>query len=362
MIKHRELIDKYKSYVKNIIPIEILDIGAKGSIPRELYSISDIINITGFEPNQDEFIRLNSLENINYLPFAIGKENIEESLYITKYPSSTSLYKIDEDIVSRFWDYENLQVVKEEKIKCVNLNFLLENKKINQPNFLKIDVEGAEYDVLEGASEIISNDSCLGIKIECRFDTWYVNSKNIPNKTFSEIDIYLRKFGYKLYDLKTFNHGRKSLNHTYTLMNKGETVPGGSTKYGQISVCDAIYFKDPVLKNNNLRFDTKDPNLIKMAILMDVYSQFDSAAEILKILSKKDVIFKDILNFYYVDWYKRQLKFDTFQKKINKLNKKNNLSYINRKELLYNIILSSVRLIYSFFPKKILKKMKDKFK
>ena len=99
-----------------------------------------------------------------------------------------------------------------------------------------------------------------------------------------------------------------------------------------------------------------------MAILMDVYNQFDSAAEILTILSKKDVIFKDILNFYYVDWYKRQLKFDIFQKKISKLNKKNNLSHINRKDLFYTIILSSVRLIYSFFPKKIIKKMIKKYR
>ena len=245
MIKYEEIVSKFKYNLKEHFPIEILDIGAKGTIPKEFNQISDLINLVGFEPNRDEYNKLLKSKNINYLPYAIGKNNSEERLYITKHPSATSTLRFNEEIVPRFWDHENLRVISEEIVNCVNLDFLLDHNKINQPNFLKIDVEGAEFDVLEGASKVISNKSCLGIKIECRFDRWYLNSKNEQNKIFSEVDIYLRKFGFKLYDLNTFRHCRKPLNHLHILNNNGKTIPGGSTKYGQITVCDAIYFKDP---------------------------------------------------------------------------------------------------------------------
>lgn len=353
MIKYKELINLYKSNFNDFTLIEILDIGAKGSIPRELYPILNLMNITGFEPNKNEFNKLNESNHINYLPYAIGKNNSQEKLYICNHPSASSLFKLNEEIVSRFWDYENLKLIGEEKIDCVSLDHLLENKKINQPNFLKIDVEGAEYDVLEGASKMISNESCLGIKIECRFDKWYLNPKDEPNKIFSEIDIYLRKFGFKLYDLKAFKHSRKTLNNAFILSNNGKKIPGGPTKYGQINVCDAIYFKDPFLKEKVFKSNLTNLNLIKLAILMDIYKQYDSVAEIFLTLSEKDKTFRNLLDYFYLDWNFKKINYKKFQSNLDKLNKKQNSIYFYRKELFFNIIYSFARLIYSYFPKKI---------
>lgn len=358
MIKYKELIDTYKNNLKDLLPIEILDIGAKGSIPRELYPISSLINITGFEPNKNEYKKLDNANNINYLPYAIGNKNSEENLYISNYPSATSLLKLNKEIVSRFWDYENLRVIGEEKINCVNLDYLLDEKKIKQPNFLKIDVEGAEYDVLEGATKIISDKSCLGIKIECRFDRWYLNSKNEPNKIFSEIDIYLRKFGFKLYDLKTYRHCRRPLNHLHILNNNGKKIPGGSTKYGQITICDGIYFKDLFLKEKVLKPNATNSNLVKSAILMDIYKQYDSVAEILLALTEKDKNFKDLINYFYLDWNLKKISYKKFQSNIDELNKKQNPIFVHRRELFFNILLSFARLAFSYFPKKIKKLFK----
>lgn len=65
-------------------------------------------------------------------------------------------------------EYENEDSVKKELVNCTTLDDYLKEKN-QRPTFLKIDVEGHEWDVLQGAKEFIAQEMpTLLIEIESR--------------------------------------------------------------------------------------------------------------------------------------------------------------------------------------------------
>ena len=62
-----------------------------------------------------------------------------------------------------------------------SLDKLLINYDID---FIKLDAEGADYEILQGAKK--SLNQCLGIVVECQFFERYLNTKS-----FSEIEILM---------------------------------------------------------------------------------------------------------------------------------------------------------------------------
>ncbi len=52
------------------------------------------------------------------------------------------------------------------KIFGTSINYFLKNDIVEMPNYLKIDVDGIEHMILEGANEFLSNKNILGISVE----------------------------------------------------------------------------------------------------------------------------------------------------------------------------------------------------
>ena len=82
----------------------------------------------------------------------MGKNNLEEvSFFETKdvsgIPSITDLSKISTSVKG----------VKEKKLRQISLDYFCEVNDVI-PDLIKIDVEGAEFNVLEGASKIIKEN------------------------------------------------------------------------------------------------------------------------------------------------------------------------------------------------------------
>ena len=336
------------------VNFELMDIGAKGGIPKEFYELlpynSEIIC---FEPNIEEFEKLAKEKNFHkkkFLNYAIALSNNRRKFYLTNYSSACSLYKM-KDSFKRFHDSKNLRVISEIIVDCVSLDYLLEKKEIKVPNFIKIDVEGAELEILEGSEKILSDINCLGIKVEIRFDKFLENSDNIENPLFSDVDNYLRKFGFKLYDLKTSTAGKFPLNQPYSLYDGKNMVPGPSI-YGQIIGGDALYFKDPMADENKLILDD-EKNILRMIKLFSVHNQIDSAIELASFLKNNNDDYSEILNYFKLDFYGKKIDYQISQEFINKHNMNNDLLYWSKKEYFYkfsNYLFNYVKLL---FPSKI---------
>jgi FkbM family methyltransferase len=104
-------------------------------------------------------INLNGLTNIIPINYAVYSKQTKLKLYLPDEESGFSIYNTI--MVNR--------TKPEEKFIEVNANtldYLLQQSGIRDANWIKIDVEGAEFEVLKGATAILSNSKDIALLIE----------------------------------------------------------------------------------------------------------------------------------------------------------------------------------------------------
>lgn len=176
-----------------------LDIGAQGGFnsdnffPKKYNSFFEVILI---EPIKTES---NKLEKNKYvINKGLWSSPTEKKLYILgNRLGSSSMFEPRNDFFDihniKKKDYENYKVTKVENIKCDTINNLLSELYIKNIDYLKIDTQGAELNILKG----IGSYRPLLIKLEVHIFSMY---KNVPS--WNELLNYLYKLNYVAIDLK----------------------------------------------------------------------------------------------------------------------------------------------------------------
>ena len=118
---------------------------------------------------------------------------------------SSSLYEPDEKFFDihnlRKVDYNNYKVTRSVEIECDTLTNQLTELEVKKLDYLKIDTQGAELEILKG----IGDYRPLLIKIEAHFFSIY---KNVPS--WNKLVNFLYDLNYSLIDLKGIgNHSSR---------------------------------------------------------------------------------------------------------------------------------------------------------
>ena len=208
------------NFLKNKNPIKICDIGAS-AIDKTKF-IDDLTKNTyskliGFEPNNSEFEKLDKNNtNKKYYNFAIG-DGKNKILNICKAPGMSSFLEPEIKYLSKFHLFEKLSQI-EKKIE-------VETKKLDdiedEIDFLKIDVQGYESEIIKNGKNKIMN--ALVVQIETSPIPLYKKEK-----TFSYIISQLEELGFYLHmfnniNTRTFkpmlleNNPYKGLHHLFQL-------------------------------------------------------------------------------------------------------------------------------------------------
>jgi FkbM family methyltransferase len=143
-------------------------------------------------------IKLNQLTNVIPLNYAVYSKETKIKLYL---PEVESGYTIYNTIMSNRARTEDKFV----EVNANTLDYILQSKGITYVNWIKIDVEGAEFEVLKGASNVLSKSKDIALLIEVHgLDNYrpileFVSSYNFKiefeksNKTGDWRHIVLRK-------------------------------------------------------------------------------------------------------------------------------------------------------------------------
>ena len=135
-------------------PFVLVDVGARGGFAPYWSIFSDQINRIGFEPDAKECERINNASSDlkqRVYPYALHKSKGTYPFYITKLPNSSGFYPIDSSIAKRFPILEPLTTVSVKELSAIDFDSFASEHGIEYVDFMKLDTEGSELDILEGA-------------------------------------------------------------------------------------------------------------------------------------------------------------------------------------------------------------------
>ena len=185
-----DTIDQNKSNLK----FTLLEIGAAivGDNKEPFYKLLEYFpssKIIGFEIEKDvcEKMNANAEKGVKYYPYALGKTNEKRNLYITQHPMCSSLYKPNESLISLYNNFEAAYLKNQTEVETISLDYFVDQNKIDAIDFIKIDVQGAELDIIKGGKKSLEN--VLQIVCEVEFIPHYENQP-----LFGDVCNYLEKY------------------------------------------------------------------------------------------------------------------------------------------------------------------------
>ena len=266
-------------------PLIIVDVGARKGFEKHWDHYKNQSKLIGFEPNEDSYkecVEEKSNEQTSYYPFALYDKKGEKDFYITSYTSACGFYKPDKKIVRRFGREDIFEITDITKVKTIDLDSFSNEYELPNIDFIKLDTEGSELDILKGAEKTLKN-SVLGLSIEVEFIKMYLDQP-----LFSEIDQYLRLLNFELYDLDLNRKTRKAL------------APYGSSNLdlGQLVQGQALYFRDAVdeLEINKSKEFWHQSRILKMASIQEIFNLPDCAIELMQESQSLEIFEKGDLN------------------------------------------------------------------
>ena len=160
----------------------IIDAGAQaGFFVLYCRSLNPDINIYAIEPDENNFqvlednLELNNIKNVEVIPGAFAGKSGLRDFYISSDTHNHSLFKI-----------LTPQITKASKVKTYSLDDFLKQEGLDQVSLLKLDIEGAEYEVLNSFNYWQKVDNIV------------LEYHDFSENNHSQLVGFLEKNGYKI--------------------------------------------------------------------------------------------------------------------------------------------------------------------
>ena len=312
--------------------INILDIGCFGQIPEHFTKLKNF-NFYGIDIDTEEINRQKKHykgKNFNFFNYkVIEPSNLSKLRQNFIEPELIRDRFVLEKVQSNHHNISSSKLSTLNKNQNYTKNYFTEKKTTiddafnnlihpKEVNFLKIDIDSNDHEVLYGADNLLNNDNFFGLQIEVDFVKKKGNYRN-----YIEV---LRYMNSKNFNLLNFVHSRYSseLLPTKYLYNFPGPNYNGSPLMG-----DLIFFKN---------FDDKfleklsEDDVIKILRLLEIYNQDHIAIELInKIKNFPDNIkneFKsELIKKYSLDFFGEILNYEQYCEK-----------YIQNKDKFLNIL------------------------
>lgn len=153
--------------------------------------------------------------------------------------------------------------------RTLTVDELIDAHRIGEMDFLKIDLDGPDYEVLAGFAPHLDRLRTLGLQVEVNF----FGTAEEDMHSFHNTDRLLRTHGFELFGLSCYRYSSAALPAAFA---RGVLGP---TTFGRIVQGDALYFRDPA--GNSGPAALSATQLLKLACMFELFDLPDCAAEIL---------------------------------------------------------------------------------
>jgi FkbM family methyltransferase len=240
--------------------LRLFDVGARDGAHPRWNRFSDCVELIGFEPDAVECARLNTevarlAYPARFLPHALWREvRSDLPFHVNKWEVASSVYAPNGEFLRDFPDAaQMLEVIDRRTIAATTLDEIVRGLG-TAPDYLKLDAEGAELDILVGARRAI--EQTIAIEVEVEFNPIFEGQP-----LFADVDTYLRGLGWTLFGLR-----RNS-------WRRGQSTPGGRGYGGQLIAADALYLRrEALLESQDLERE------LKLLVILAAYLEWDTVA------------------------------------------------------------------------------------
>jgi FkbM family methyltransferase len=177
-------------------PVVLVDVGARGGIPKRWRLVEEWLRTVGFEPDARSLDALYQSDRVTVFPTALASRPGSVELHLTAEEGDSSVLTPNRPFLSRFPGAERFDVVETRTVAGDTLDHQLAAGGIEHVDFIKLDTQGSELMVLEGARETLRR-GVFGIEVEVELNPMYEQQPLL-----SDVDHFLRPFGYELFDLE----------------------------------------------------------------------------------------------------------------------------------------------------------------
>jgi FkbM family methyltransferase len=288
-------------YVNEVVPrstFTLVDVGCSRGIDGQWRQFGSRLRAFAFDPVVEEVERLRREEacpGVEYVaafaaineqhPFARMKgerdhwsRNPWNRLSVAKWLESSASERIGMDsgdlASSGLW--QETQLV--EPAQVVVIPDYLRQIGLKSVDFIKIDIDGKDLEVLHSLDSALDEFGVLGLAVEVNF----FGSDSETDHTFHNTDRFLKSKEFELFDLTLRRYSLATLPSQYILDRPGET------KFGRPLQGDAIYLRDlgsPIYAELASRMEMD--KLLNLICLFAVFNLPDCAAEVALAFRKK---------------------------------------------------------------------------
>jgi methyltransferase FkbM-like protein len=234
---------------------QLVDIGCSGGIDRRWRRMGRRLRALGIDPDIEEIARLKANEKnpaVTYLnafagipvdhPFAQqcrGKPELARDpsprLSTTQYVEGMRLKKKNaatgkEKRSANLWRNAPLA----DPAAALIVPDYLKSAGVASVDFMKIDVDGKDFEILHSFDRALDDLNILGVGIEVRM--W--GSDEATDGTFHNVDRFMKACGFELFNLSLRRYSTAALPSRFALR-----APG-ATEFGRVHHGDAMYARD----------------------------------------------------------------------------------------------------------------------
>lgn len=270
----------------------IVDIGARGG-QAEWQPLAPISLFVGFEPDEAECQRMNqSAPNMRIFPVALDAASGSRPFHVAHSPYCSGFRPVQEDYYRRFAFYE-CHIIDQVTLPATSFDEWAVQQAFSRFDFIKVDTEGSEIDVLRGAQASLQARKCLGVLSEVWFEP---DIKVGSGYGISAQESFMREQGFRLFDIQVYRWPRSTMPvgpMRFSLEADGKIYPqpgaqpyaASNNPWGQIMSGNLLFFRDPVADRMHDPVAAgafwDEETLLRLIVLLDLYHYPDVALDIL---------------------------------------------------------------------------------
>lgn len=277
------------------ITLTFVDIGARNGV-LELADVAKWTRAIGCEPNPKEYEKLVAgfsvaprppYQSLVYLPYAIGAAPGRTPFYLTPGPGACGIVEPNLELLrgihltgrSRNFGDSIFTGFTTTEVEVRTLDQVAGEQGLTHIDYLKIDVEGSEYGIFQGASRLLPQTGVIRVEV-----SFVQLRKGQP--LFSDVDVLLRAYGF---ELLTYEIPPALISYKVRQAPVQYVPAETPDPCGQAIAADAIYV--------NRGITDPDRALAQAAALLE-RGYVDEAAHLLKTTAQGDPAFVEMLRTY----------------------------------------------------------------